>query len=79
MSDTDRNIERLARRMVKFLREGSYAESGLTMRDIDQRQLDIGIEEEFEHTSDKELAMKIALDHLAEDPRYYTKLRKAGL
>lgn len=33
-----------------------------------------GIKVEMEHTSDPEVAKKIAMDHLAEDPQYYTKL-----
>jgi Protein of unknown function (DUF5661) len=39
-------------------------------------QLKIGIEIEKEHTSNLDVARKIALDHLFEDPKYYTKLKK---
>lgn len=39
-------------------------------------QLRKGIEVEKEHTSNPDIARKIALDHLAEDPRYYAKLIK---
>jgi hypothetical protein len=39
-------------------------------------QLKIGIKTEQEHTSHLDIAREIALDHLGEDPRYYTKLRK---
>lgn len=42
-------------------------------------QIKKGIEVEMEHTSDKKEALKIALDHLSEDPKYYDKLAKAGL
>lgn len=35
-----------------------------------------GIEVEKEHTLDERLAMEIALDHLGEDLKYYTKLKK---
>ena len=42
-------------------------------------QIKKGIEVEMEHTSDKKEALKIALDHLSEDPMYYDKLSKAGL
>lgn len=42
-------------------------------------QLNIGVEVEKEHTDDEELADEIARYHLAEDPHYYTKLKKAGL
>ena len=47
--------------------------------EVDAVQLQIGIEVEKEHTDDEKLAEKIARDHLAEDPHYYTKLKKAGL
>jgi hypothetical protein len=36
-----------------------------------------GIRHEKEHTSDPKTAREIALDHLKEDPKYYTKLEKA--
>jgi hypothetical protein len=35
-----------------------------------------GIGVEMEHTTDREIAKEIALDHLFEDPKYYTKLSK---
>ena len=42
-------------------------------------QIKKGIEVEMEHTDDKRTALKIALDHLKEDPKYYDKLLAAGL
>ena len=33
-----------------------------------------GVKTEMEHTTDKEVAKEIALDHIFEDPKYYTKL-----
>jgi 2,3-bisphosphoglycerate-independent phosphoglycerate mutase len=45
----------------------------------DLDQIKKGIEVEMEHTSDKRIALKIALDHLKEDPKYYDKLLAAGL
>ena len=44
--------------------------------DFDPDQLKMGIEVEMEHTKDRRVAREIALDHLSEDPRYYTKLKK---
>lgn len=44
--------------------------------DFDPEQLKMGIEVEMEHTKDRRLAREIAMDHLSEDPRYYTKLKK---
>ena len=38
-----------------------------------------GIKVEMEHTSDPEVAKKIAMDHLAENPNYYSDLEKSGV
>lgn len=35
-----------------------------------------GVKVEMEHTDDIKIAAEIALDHLFEDPKYYTKLKK---
>ena len=53
-----------------------------------QKELEKGSKVELEHTAkdidnptEKEIeaAKKVAMDHLVEDPKYYTKLSKAGL
>ena len=49
------------------------------VEDVDQEELKKGIEIEKEHTSDIETATRIALNHLSEDPKYYSKLAKANL
>lgn len=41
-----------------------------------KKQLDMGMKVEMEHTDDKEKAKEIAMDHLWEDPNYYSKLKK---
>jgi hypothetical protein len=46
---------------------------------IDTNQLSIGIQVEMEHTNDLGVAQEIAMDHLTEDPEYYSKLVAAGL
>ena len=46
---------------------------------VDPTELNKGIQVEMEHTDSKAKAKVIALQHLAEDPRYYTKLAKAKL
>lgn len=48
----------------------------LRPRDVDPLQLKVGKRIELEHTSDPRLATEIALDHLAENPKYYTELCK---
>jgi hypothetical protein len=35
-----------------------------------------GLKIEMEHTSNKKIAKEIAMDHLVEDPKYYSKLKK---
>lgn len=47
--------------------------------DVDKKQLRVGIEVEYEHTNDYNVSREIAMDHLTEDPQYYTKLLQAGL
>lgn len=47
--------------------------------DFDQRELSKGIKIELEHTKDRQLAQEIAMDHLMEDPKYYSKLEVLGL
>jgi len=50
-----------------------------TNGNIDPDELLVGQKVEMEHTSSRDEAMKIAKDHLSEDPHYYKKLRDAGL
>lgn len=51
----------------------------LNPADVDPRELEMGMKHELEHTSDPNIAKEIALDHLAEDPHYYSRLKKAGI
>lgn len=44
--------------------------------DYDPEQVKMGIEIEKEHTKDPKIAETIAKQHLEEDPKYYTKLKK---
>lgn len=49
------------------------------MHDLLKKQLEKGIKVEMEHTKNRGIAKKIAMDHLTETPNYYDKLLKAGL
>jgi hypothetical protein len=51
----------------------------VSIKDVDKEELKKGIKVEKEHTTDIKTATRIALDHLSEDPKYYTKLAKANL
>lgn len=55
--------------------EGLSAKRHITAADVDQHELAIGVKVEHEHTGNDKIARQIALDHLAEDAHYYTKLR----
>lgn len=73
-----------AQRMVSRLLEddipgGSQIGDAHATHAVDQRELRMGIEVEMEHTTDPRVAEEIALDHLAEDPRYYSKGRRKGM
>jgi hypothetical protein len=47
--------------------------------DFPEKQIAEGLKVEREHTKDPKIAEEIALDHLTEDPRYYSKLKTSGL
>jgi len=46
---------------------------------VNTKELSIGLQVEMEHTNDEKIATEIAMDHLTEDPEYYSKLVAAGL
>lgn len=48
----------------------------VSLVNFDKGQLMKGIKIEMEHTSDIEVAIEIASDHLTEDPQYYDKLEQ---
>jgi len=55
---------------------GRAKEKGFTEADADPDQLRMGIKVEMEHTRCPLISKRIALDHLAEMPDYYTRLAK---
>jgi len=52
---------------------------GLTDKDVDPKELRMGIKVEMEHTKNRAIAKKIALDHLAEKSNYYSLLKTLDL
>ncbi len=73
LSETQKAIALLE--TMKSMIPGGLAE-GKNPSDFNQDQLKQGIKVEMEHTSSKKVATEIAMDHLTEDPQYYTKLKK---
>ena len=58
---------------------GAIAEEhGVSPEQI-RSEFEMGAEEEMEHADEEMIAQEIALDHLVEDPEYYTKLERANL
>jgi hypothetical protein len=73
--DTIERILPKGTNIIDFLEKvGSKVHENLDPQQIDSKQLTMGIEIEMEHTDDPIVARKIAIDHLKEDPKYYTKL-----
>lgn len=66
----------LATAFTTFFLNGKANEKGFTEADADKDELAKGIKVEMEHTSSKEMATRIAIDHLAEISDYYTRLKK---
>jgi hypothetical protein len=64
----------LAGKYIMFLRGGKS--QGLDPNSVDPEQLQMGIEVEAEHSDDPTTRKKIAMDHLAENPQYYTALQQ---
>lgn len=90
---THKDIEKLAKQFgvsVEDMQLKVYNILGDVLRNIGKhndvpdeqfnaKELEAGIEEEMEHTKDPLFAKMIAKDHLKENPKYYTKLKKANL
>lgn len=55
---------------------GKFNESGMSEDDFDEHELEMGINIEMEHTRNPLIAKRIAMDHLAEFPTYYTALEE---
>ena len=59
-----------------ILGTGKSKDEKFTEKDADAKELAMGIKVEMEHTNNKTISKRIALDHLAEIPDYYTRLKK---
>lgn len=64
---------------VKAQYDITEAKKKLHPNQIHPQELRMGIKVEMEHTDDPKKAEKIALDHLAENPFYYTALKLSGV
>lgn len=63
-------------KMLKVPCKCGHRSTGYNESDFDERKVHEGAKIEFEHTCDKELAERIAIDHLSEFSTYYSELEK---
>jgi len=52
---------------------------GITVDDVDDKEFLVGLEVEKEHSKDLGVAKTIALQHLADNPKYYSEGMKKGI
>jgi hypothetical protein len=73
------NFQELYEYVLKGLSHGMDLEDIAKKYNVDikhlEQQLEMGIEVEKEHDDDMIIRKTIAMDHLVEDPDYYTKLK----
>lgn len=62
--------------LSSVLFDGRAKKEGVTENDVDAKELSMGIEIEREHTTNSNICRRIAIDHLAELPDYYSRLKK---
>lgn len=83
LSSEPKYREKLQKALVKKISEREEIIGGVgdgsRVEDFDSKEVVKGIKVEFEHTNDFDKAVEIALDHLTEDPKYYSKLEKSDL
>ena len=79
-ASTEKRIQKLEGSLQEHLSGNMTAEDIAKKHDVDadtiNKQVEMGIKVEHEHTKDDDEAKRIALDHLYEIPDYYTRLKK---
>jgi hypothetical protein len=58
----------------EFFDVGAYKDFNLDKLNL--KEMLMGVDEEMEHTTNKVIALKITLDHLAKNPNYYSMLKQ---
>jgi hypothetical protein len=73
---TEKIVSFLAKITAYLLRQGKMNQENIDENSVNQEQLKMGINVEKEHIECPFISRKIALDHLAEIPDYYTRLER---
>lgn len=74
--EPDKFEEKIYKILGSVLGAGKANKKHLKPEDVNKKELEMGIKVEMEHTKNKAISQRIALDHLAEFPDYYTRLKK---
>jgi hypothetical protein len=77
-------FQELFEKVMEGLSEGMSLEDIAKKHKVDikelEKELEMGIEVEKEHFKDNvKMQRKTAMDHLAENPKYYSKMKECGL
>lgn len=75
-SEVEDEVYKFATLYVKLLTQGRAEEKDVSKKDVDKKELEMGKKVEKEHIDDDDTVEEIALDHLAEMPDYYSKLKE---
>ena len=70
------DLEEVIYSIIGSFSAGKSVSAGLRTENVDPNELKMGIEVETEHSNLPLIAERIAMDHLAEIPDYYTRLKK---
>lgn len=69
-------FKKISQECKDITEEGLSVKENVVPADVNPEELAMGIQVEYEHTNNEELARKISVDHLTEIPDYYSRLKK---
>lgn len=89
----DMQVKRLKNKIKNYTKNEDFipggSADGKSLKDVSskhkidikklEKELELGIKDEMEHTNDKKIAKEIAIDHLWKVPNYYTKLKNSKI
>jgi hypothetical protein len=71
--------EKIYQFMTDFFSGGKFMKSGKKEGDFDPKEIEMGLKVESEHVNNPIIQKRIALDHLSENPTYYSNGKKLGI
>ena len=73
--DESTTYEKVVETLCDILQGSLYRRKEIREKNINFKELEMGMKHEMEHTKDKNIAEIIARDHLTHVPNYYTLLK----